>query len=108
MVKDIIRNLKLIREDKNFSQEQVADLMKKTQSAYARIERGATKIDLETLCKFAEVMELPLIEVISWPKKVVIENENFMEVDSVLIKVKRDMKKEIMEIMLRDLNTTLV
>ena len=60
MVKDVIRNLRIIRERKNKSQEWVAEEMHKTQSSYARIERGATKIDLETLFKYAEVMGMQL------------------------------------------------
>ena len=110
-IRDIVKNLKLIREYRNKSQEQVADLMNKTQSAYARMERGATKIDLETLCDFANVMELPVIEVIMWPHKVVIESDDNIEVDSILIKVKRGHKKQIMEIIsegLQPLQPTLV
>jgi transcriptional regulator with XRE-family HTH domain len=68
-MKKILENIRKIRELNSLSQEQTAELLDKTQSAYARIERGATKIDLETLEKFAEVMNMTIIDVLTYPEK---------------------------------------
>jgi transcriptional regulator with XRE-family HTH domain len=70
-MKKIIENLRTIRELNGLSQEQTAELLCKTQSSYARIERGATKIDLEILANFAQVMKMDLIDVITFPEKYV-------------------------------------
>jgi len=40
-------NIRKIRELNGYSQENLAELLNKTQSSYARIERGTTKIDYE-------------------------------------------------------------
>lgn len=55
---EIYNKLLKIRNNKEFSQELMAEKMNKTQSAYARIERGATKIDFDTLELFAKVNDL--------------------------------------------------
>lgn len=61
----------MIRVARGFSQEGMAAEMHKTQSAYARFEAGKTKIDLKTLELFAEVNNMSIIDVITYPKKYV-------------------------------------
>ncbi len=60
---------KKIREIKGISQIELAERMKKTQSAYARIELGKTKIDFETLERFANTFQMSIIDVITYPEK---------------------------------------
>ena len=67
-MEEILRNIRAIRESRGFSQEQMADLMKISQSQYARFERGATKADLETVYKFCEVVNFRVIDLITYPK----------------------------------------
>ena len=68
-MRKVIENLRAIRENKGISQEEVAKLIYKTQSSYARIERGVTKIDLETLDLFASAMQMSMVDVITYPEK---------------------------------------
>ena len=108
MVNDIVRNLRLIRESKGLSQEVVAEKMCKTQSSYARIERGATKIDLETLFAFAKVMGMSVIDVISYPKKMIEEGEN-MNVEAILqLRLTKTKKDEVLKIVFGDNNLDLL
>lgn len=67
-MENILRNIRAIRESRGFSQEQLADLMKISQSQYARFERGATKADLETIYKFCEAINFKVIDLITYPK----------------------------------------
>ena len=108
MVKDVIRNLRIIRERKNKSQEWVAEEMHKTQSSYARIERGATKIDLETLFKYAEVMGMSVIDVIAYPQKMVVQGED-KSIEAVLqLKLPKAKKDEVLKIVFGEENLELL
>jgi transcriptional regulator with XRE-family HTH domain len=63
------QTLKKIREERHLSQSQMAEKLDKTQSAYARIEIGDTKLDIETLQKFAEKTEMTMVDIITYPEK---------------------------------------
>jgi len=85
------------------SQEQVADSMYKTQSSYARIERGATKIDLATLCAFARVAKMSVVDVIMHPEKLVVEEkgekpEMILELTKTKNEVKISYRNEVIEL----------
>lgn len=99
-MKQINITLRNIREAANFSQEKTADLMKITQSKYARFERGASKIDLDTLQNFASVFDLKLIDVLTWPKKYVELNSSNNAGNgfkaSILIELSQDKKDFIL------------
>ena len=108
MVKEVIKNLRIIRESKGYSQEWVADEMHKTQSSYARIERGATKIDLETLFAFAKVMGMSVVDVISYPKKMVEEGEN-IDIEAILqLRLTKTKKEEVLKIVFGENNLELL
>jgi transcriptional regulator with XRE-family HTH domain len=55
MIGEKIRKIRII---KGYSQENIADLLEISQSAYSDIERGKTKINLEKLRKVALIFEL--------------------------------------------------
>ena len=67
-MEDILRNIRVIRESRGFSQEQMADLMKISQSQYARFERGATKTDLDSVFRFCEAIHFRVIDLFTYPK----------------------------------------
>jgi transcriptional regulator with XRE-family HTH domain len=67
-MKAINQTLKEIREKKGLSQMAVAQKLNKTQSAYARIELGSTKLDIYSLEKFAEIMEISIIDILTYPE----------------------------------------
>jgi transcriptional regulator with XRE-family HTH domain len=43
----ILKNIRRLRISKEISQEAIANSLKMTQSAYAKLERGQTKLSLE-------------------------------------------------------------
>lgn len=61
--------IKELRESRHLSTYQMADLMNITQSAYYRFESGNSKIDLSRLEAFAKVMDMNVIDVITWPER---------------------------------------
>ena len=108
MVSDVVKNFRFIRESQGLSQEMVAEKMNKTQSSYARIERGATKIDLDTLFAFAKVMGMSVIDVISYPKKMVEEGEN-MNIEAILqLRLTKAKKEEVLKIVFGENNLELL
>ncbi|MCL2246908.1 MAG: helix-turn-helix domain-containing protein [Lentimicrobiaceae bacterium] len=70
-MKKVLENIRILRESKGYSQEFMAELLKMTQSAYARFERGATKTDLKTVSLVAKVLEMHLIDIITYPERYV-------------------------------------
>lgn len=54
-MKDYKTMIRELREDRDLTQKQIADILKYTQSAYSKIERGEIDLkieDLITLCYF--------------------------------------------------------
>jgi len=102
-MKNIIENIRDLRESKGYSQDCMAELMGITQSAYARFERGAIKTDLKTVSLAAKVLEVTLVDVITYPEKYINSKDVAKEVSTsepeviLQIKIKGDKKKEILK-----------
>ncbi len=54
----IARNIKLIREIRNFDQQYIASALKVGRSTISTWENGLTEVKIETLIKLAEILEL--------------------------------------------------
>ena len=55
---DYRERLRALREDRDLSQQQVAEVINKSQQGYSHIENGRAELkieDLKTLCRFYEV-----------------------------------------------------
>ena len=57
MVNDVCEKIRLLRIEKNYSQEYIASMLNITQSYYGRIENGKTTISVECLFKILYVLE---------------------------------------------------
>ncbi len=57
MVNDICEKIRLLRIEKNYSQEYIAAMLDMSQSYYGRIENGKTTISVECLFKILYVLE---------------------------------------------------
>ena len=97
--------LKEIRELHHLSQEETAEKMHISQSAYARFELSKTKVDLDRLELFAEVMGMTLIDVLTYPFHHAFTNST-SEVDSnaaemtIQITVRDPQKLQILEMLM--------
>lgn len=56
------KNLRKIRENKNFSQKALADELNTDRSQISRIERGLANPTLETLLSIAQILEVEIIQ----------------------------------------------
>lgn len=99
--------LKEIREKKAMSQEETAEMMHISQSAYARFETTKTKIDLDRLESFAQAMGMTVIDVLTYPDKYVnssvLSSDDFSDATTEVtlqIKVKESQKKKVLEMVL--------
>ena len=59
------QKLKKFREFKNYSQEYIAEKLGITQNAYSRIETNQTKLTTERLRQLADILEIPVSDLIS-------------------------------------------
>jgi transcriptional regulator with XRE-family HTH domain len=61
----IHQNLKRIREQKNIPQQDIADRLHITQTAYSLIERGKTKIDTARVYQLAQILNIPYTDLMT-------------------------------------------
>jgi transcriptional regulator with XRE-family HTH domain len=62
-------NLRLVRQSRGFSQENVAEQLGMSASGYAKIERGETDIPLSRLEELAKVFDMTVPQLISLTDK---------------------------------------
>lgn len=60
----LYEKIKLERRLRNVCQKEIADKLQITQSAYARIESGGTRIGLELFLKIADILKLNRVELL--------------------------------------------
>jgi transcriptional regulator with XRE-family HTH domain len=70
-MRNILENIKLIREKKNLSQENIANDLGIAQNAYGLIENGKRKLTYERLEQIAIIFDCSVIDIITYPKKYV-------------------------------------
>ena len=59
------QKVKKIRESKNYTQEHVAGMLGISQNTYSKLETGAIKITTDRLQKMAEVLDVPIEQLLS-------------------------------------------
>jgi len=65
------QKLRLLREYRNYSQVYIADQLGITQNAYSRIENNQTRLTADRLEKLAEILNVPLLELLSEKEPVI-------------------------------------
>lgn len=107
-MRKINEQFKIIRESNGLSQEDLAEKMNKSQSSYARIELGVTKIDFETLKDFSSAVGMTEIDVITYPEKwapIGSSQEDGDDTKVVLqIELKKEKKDQVMKLVFGDNN----
>lgn len=68
--------IKQIREQKNLSQEQIAERLQMSPSGYAKIERGETRLHLDKLQQIAQVFNIDVFDLMPNDTKNIIVNIN--------------------------------
>ncbi len=66
--------IKKIRDDRKFSQSEMAELLGISQSAYSRLERDETPVVIDDLIKYAKSLNVPVQEFL--PDSINVHNVN--------------------------------
>ncbi|HRP81947.1 MAG TPA: helix-turn-helix domain-containing protein [Flavobacteriales bacterium] len=61
----ITEKIRILREQKKLRHEDMAERLNISQSAYSRLEKGDAKLDVERLQKIAEVLEVPVEDLLN-------------------------------------------
>ncbi|WP_129716920.1 helix-turn-helix domain-containing protein [Pedobacter sp. SYP-B3415] len=61
----VARNIRKIREFRNYTQDYLAAKLEISQNAYSKVELGYSKLTLERLFHIAEILEVDIIQLIS-------------------------------------------
>lgn len=62
--KEIVTNIRKIREFRNYTQDYLAAKLKISQNAYSKIELGYSSITLNRLVEIAEILEIELVDLV--------------------------------------------
>lgn len=112
----INEKIRLMRETKNWSQEEMANKLAMSTNGYSKIERGESKINTERLEQIANILDMDVLELISVGERNVVlfqesdhnlniigSNEN---IDLAVAQLKRELthKEEIIEMQKREIS----
>lgn len=107
-MRKINEQFKVLREKSGLSQEEVAEKINKSQSAYARIESGKTKTDFDTLHDFAVAFKMSDFDVITYPEKWAPEGsvQSGEDVAKVVLQIelKKEKKDQVLKLVFGDNN----
>lgn len=76
MNNQIENNIRRFRELKGYSQEYMAQELGISQSSYAKIENGSTKITIDRLQQIAEILDIEVSSLISSSKQPIFNQKN--------------------------------
>ena len=62
--KQIVSNIRKIREFRNYTQDYLAAKLQISQNAYSKIELGYSSVTINRLIEIAEVLEIELVDLI--------------------------------------------
>lgn len=62
---EVVEKIRVLREINQWSQEDMAEKMDISTNAYAHMERGETKLNLEKLDKIATIFNIDIVELLS-------------------------------------------
>jgi len=76
IMSNIAQNIKKIRELKNLKQKYVAEKLNTTQQTYSRYETGEISLNVNTLEKIAQILEVSIQDILSFDDKAIFNTHN--------------------------------
>lgn len=70
----IARNIRLLRELHDYTQQYVADALDISQNTYSMIEKGETKLTVDRLGKLAELYQIDPMDILKMNEQTIIHN----------------------------------
>ena len=83
--------IKKLREEQNFTQEQLAELIPISRQAISKWERGLAIPDSSVLLRLSDIFEISINEILMGEK---INQENEKEINTIFVKLYNDNKKK--------------
>lgn len=68
---NILKNIKEIRKERGYGQEYMAFKLEMSQAGYALWEKGERELTYNNLSRIADVLNVPVIDIITYPKRFV-------------------------------------
>ena len=98
---NILKNIDTIRRNKGYSQEYLAMQIGMKQAGFSLIMSGERELKYNTLLQIAKALQMPVIDVITFPDKYVVAKGHGTSTEAVLqIKLDGDKKDQILNIVL--------
>ena len=63
--KEIVTNIRKVREFRNYTQDYLAAKLQISQNAYSKIELGYSSITLTRLIQIAEILQIEIVDIVS-------------------------------------------
>lgn len=96
---NILENIDAIRRNKGYSQEYIAAQIGMKQAGFSLIMSGERALKYNTLLQIANVMQVSVVDVITFPEKYVPSKGSGMATEAILqIKLDSDKKDQILDI----------
>ncbi len=103
---EVIKNIIQIRNLQGITKRSMADSLGMNEASYGRIENSKIALSYSTLAKIASIFNMPVIDLITYPKRYVeVESQAEEPVEAVLqIKLKKDKKDQVLRLVFGENN----
>jgi transcriptional regulator with XRE-family HTH domain len=78
-MKDIGQRIRKIRENKEYTQEYVANKLDISQNTYSKIESGNIKLTIDRIGELSKILDIPIEDLLSDESKIFNLNNNHIE-----------------------------
>jgi transcriptional regulator with XRE-family HTH domain len=85
IAKNLGERVKNLREEKNYTQQHIANKLGISQKAYSKIETGETKLSVDNLIKIAEILETTLYRILNLDGSTTYNNFNTHNGEGIVI-----------------------
>lgn len=104
---DVGNKIKKFREQRNYTQQYMSDRLNISQNTYSKIETGGIKLTVERLNQIAEVLEVPIEQILSSDNQVFNFNNSQVEKFYGYIETLHEDNKELTQKTIEILNSQL-
>ncbi len=104
---DVGNKIKKFREQRNYTQQYMSDRLNISQNTYSKIETGGIKLTVERLNQIAEVLEVPVEQILSSDNQVFNFNNSHVEKFYGYIETLHEDNKELTQKTIEILNSQL-
>lgn len=101
-MRHIGKNIKVIREQKNMTQQQIADLINMHRSNYSRVEAEERELSLEAVNKIAHYFNMTIDQLVNFdgdmPQEVTVEDKNLIEQVKLIQELEEEEKNMVFKL----------